>query len=189
MSVRIPMALRTCAPALAALVAMGCASSGTVRQEQATVQTQNVRGPDFAMQMSRLAGPGIRADVIGAPVARVWPAIAEVYTSLGLPITDQDPETHILATNSQRLHRIADERMQNFFDCGGDLASRGNTTIFVTVSSVAAASGENSSTVRTAVSATAASATQSTAAACHSTGRLERMIAERLRQQFGTTSN
>ncbi len=57
--------------------------------------------------------------VIAAPAARIWNALPAVYKTLGLPITDRNPEGNSMGTTSYKVRRhLGNVPLSRYIDCG-----------------------------------------------------------------------
>jgi len=121
---------------------------------------------------------------VAAPLEHVWALIPATFDSLGIPVGLHDPRTYTYGSRMLRVSRqFAGARLSTLLDCGqtvmGPNADRYEVTLSVTTTLAAAPDGETS--VYTAVSGRGRDPGRGgDTVRCASTGRLERMIAERL---------
>jgi hypothetical protein len=185
---RLTALTRHCPAALLAIAAAGCASSGGVADHTPSIRSESVRGPGIDLNMQRLNEPGVRVDVISDTPVRVYNALQQVYSDLSVPVTSSDPESKVIASNSQRMRTIADRSMADYFDCGGGYGNNASRfSVYVTLVSQARSDGGSGTALRSSVSAIAKAPAQSTEVTCNSKGVLERLISDRVKVKLATS--
>ena len=173
------MSLRNLTLLLALLWSAACGSAGTSPLGTETRVLRPGAGESIRLDTQSSA----RNHTLPTPVADAWDALWAAYRSLEIPITGQDPDTHMIENNGFRARRIDGRRMSEFFMCGqgvtGSVADTYQVTLVVHTS--LEVEGASMTTLYTQVDATAeARDTRSGTLHCESRGRLEELIAERV---------
>ena len=174
------LAFAACGPATAP------PGSGTPGQ----MPNQVIMGND-AVLVNTSAVVRVVSQDVAAPVDRVWAVLPAVYQELGLGAS-ADPARRTVSGTASLTRRFQGEQAVRFFDCGlgqfGTPIAATYTirlTLSTTVNSDDAGSGSRLATM---VEANARSndGANAVGAQCRSAGRLEEMIAARVRAKLGT---
>ncbi len=177
------------AAAAAALLA-GC--SGNAPPATQTVRTPTSimsTGQDGTVQRSIdtyhvVGGMAHRAN---AAPDRVWEALPAVYQGLGIAVGTSIPDSKTIGNTKLELSRtLAGQPLSSFLNCGeGATGTPHADTYRVTLSVLTLLTpAENGGTrVETRVNASAANRSIGSIVSCSTTGRLEGMIAERIKTQ------
>lgn len=169
---------------LSALTCAGCASSGggTTTGPAATEVKRGVEGTRAVVQHGGL----VTQTFPSATEAQVWAAVQATYEELRLKITDRGPGQQV-ASQGQRLVRLADRRASYWVDCGRDLSGPVADAAQVLLNVVSGVGTEGGSvTLGTRVDAEARNrGGLEGVRECTSTGALEKLIAERTAERLG----
>ncbi|MEW5931871.1 MAG: hypothetical protein AB1941_30760 [Gemmatimonadota bacterium] len=174
--------------ATAALLA-GCASSGNAPAE--TVRsTVSVSGTDGAatQTIESYMDVGGTTHRISATPDKVWAVLPTVYQGLGITVGTSLPDYKTIGNSKLELNRtLGGQPLSTFLSCGdgptGAPIANSYRVNMAVVTTVAPAAGGGSQ-LETRVNASATNRAVSGAAVnCATTGRLEGMIAERVRNQ------
>ncbi|HEX6911963.1 MAG TPA: hypothetical protein VF142_16280 [Longimicrobium sp.] len=171
-----------------ALAACGPAASTPSRGPVQT-PTQVVTTND-AMHITTSAEVRVVSQDVDAPVDRVWAVLPAVYQELGLG-TGQDASRRTVMGGANFTRRFMGENATRFFDCGqGQFGSRiaASYTIRMTVSTTVNPGTGSGSRLDSMIEAFARSTdgANAVAAQCRTTGRLEEMISDRVRQKLAS---
>lgn len=103
--------------ALLALFLLSCGGGPPLQRpaDAPTTVTHTGTGADV-----RLSGDVQAVDeVFPGSVARTWSVLHDVYEEIGIPITEQDPGTHVLGNpRFVTRSRLLDKPMSHFLNCG-----------------------------------------------------------------------
>ena len=128
---------------------------------------------------------------VGAPVARVWQVLPAVYQELGLTPA-ADPALRTVRAQSAMARRFQGQASSSYFDCGRgqfgvEIATQYEVR-FNVQTTVQPGGSPESSRLDTGVEAYARNSDGSAnalLAVCHTRGKLEELIAARLREKLG----
>jgi len=163
----------------AAVIAVGCASTGS----QGTYQQSHVTvdGPGGRYDLLLTREQYLSSDTLTISPKQAWPALVQTYAGFGIPLQGADRKSYMIATQYVHAHAsFAGERMSRWLECGstmtGDIATVYEITLrFGTLLDTSVA---GRTVVRTAVNATAvAPGSGTTPVECSSRGSLEKRIA------------
>ena len=146
--------------AVASIVLLSaCASSGpsvAPRPDQTMrIPTSNASGGS-TISIAQTESPSQRT--IPATAARIWDAIPRVYQTLGLPITDRNPDTRTIGTTSYKVRRrLGNAPLSRYIDCGSTQgsASADSYEVLLNVTTRLAPGAGDSTAVSTTVDAMA----------------------------------
>jgi hypothetical protein len=116
----------------------------------------------------------------------VFTALQTVYASLGLPLSTMNPDSGLVGTSNFYLSKpLAHRPPSNYFDCGGSSTIPGGQLdeFQTTITVFSEAVGDSASTTL-ATWTTATGRSASAEVACHSNGRLEKLIAKAVSDQL-----
>ena len=181
---------------VAAVTATGCASgssSGAPATPNVTVTpvTQRIVTPGTTLNINTVdVNAGYSQVVIGTMDA-AWTALNVVYSDLKIPITTLVDAQHLLGNESFKVRRrVGDIPMHQILDCGNaqGIPNAETYDILMTISSFLAPNPKGGINLITRIDATGRSPNfaRENAVACHSSGSLEKDIAERARKKLGT---
>ena len=163
-------------------------SGGTVRNTT-VVSVSGMNGSPTQTYES-FADVGGTAHRVGAAPDRVWEVLPAVYQSLGIQVGTNLPDSKTIGNLKLELNRtLGGQPLSNFLNCGEGPtgtpladAYRINMSVLTTL-----APAENGGTrVETRIGALATNRAVSGASTnCATTGRLEGLIAERIKNQLG----
>jgi len=165
----------------------GCASTAASTTGDfggSSVQTaviQNAQGAARGLNM--VSTTEVNSALINASVEKAWAALQEVYTTLGIPVTDLNQQSRTIGNNAYRVRRrIGDVPTMRALDCGGDSGMPNAETyqLLLTVKSRIIASDAWGSVVQTTLEGTGKNATTAASSdvRCSSMGALEKRIAD-----------
>lgn len=131
------------------------------------------------------------SQVIIGSMDAAWTALNVVYSDLKIPITTLVDAQHLIGNESFKVRRrVGEIPMQRILDCGNaqGIPNAETYDILMTVSSYLAPNPKGGLNLVTRIDATGRSPNfaRENAVACHSTGTLEKDIAERVRKKLGT---
>ena len=181
---------------VAAVTATGCASgssSGAPATPNVTVTpvTQRIVTPGTTLNINTVdVNAGYSQVVIGTMDA-AWTALNVVYSDLKIPIATLVDAQHLLGNESFKVRRrVGDIPMHQILDCGNaqGIPNAETYDILMTISSFLAPNPKGGINLITRIDATGRSPNfaRENAVACHSSGSLEKDIAERVRKKLGT---
>lgn len=181
---------------VATVTATGCASgssSGAPATPNVTVTpvTQRIVTPGTTLNINTVdVNAGYSQVVIGTMDA-AWTALNVVYSDLKIPITTLVDAQHLLGNESFKVRRrVGDIPMHQILDCGNaqGIPNAETYDILMTISSFLAPNPKGGINLITRIDATGRSPNfaRENAVACHSSGSLEKDIAERVRKKLGT---
>jgi hypothetical protein len=172
------LVLAACVPA----VQPSASTGGSNTQVVSSSQSLNVTtASEF-----RLVSAGV-----GAPVARVWEVLPAVYQELGLTAT-VDPALRTVRAQGAMARRFQGQGTSSYFDCGrgqfgAEIAAQYEVR-FNLQTTVQPGSSPEASRLDTGVEAYARNSDGSAnalLAVCHTRGKLEELIAARIREKLG----
>jgi hypothetical protein len=116
----------------------------------------------------------------GTP-ARLWPRLMAAFQEFDLPLNNADTSRRILVSGANRVRRIADMKVDRYFECPG--TAYGNTAssgdVWVTVQAQLLAVGDAETQLRMQVEANSLSHSGNRSR-CRSNERLEKMLRDAL---------
>ena len=178
--------MRVLAAAALALLA-GCSSSQSALAPGSTpVQTVvNAPGARGGMTVSRQEAI-VSAELAAAP-ATVWPAIAQVFTEIGIPVDQVDESARAASATNQRVRRLMGKGLGTYFNCAGPFGNAANRDdVFLTIRTQVVPGQGTGSVLRMSVGAVARSTTSAnTATDCASNGELEKLITQKVTEKIG----
>jgi hypothetical protein len=154
------------------------------------VEAQNVNTSEGGY-VTTTADVRVLSQEVAAPVDRVWAVLPAVYRELGLE-AESDPARRTMSGVARVSRRFMGEPATRFLDCGrgqfgAEIASQYALRMTVSTTVNPAAGEGTGSRLDTAIEAHAYSdGANSVAAQCRSQGRLEEMIAARVRQRLAS---
>ncbi len=165
----------------------GCASTSAGTSGDfggSSVQTaviQNAQGAARGINM--VSTTDVNSALINAPVEKAWAALQEVYTTLGIPVTELNQQSRTIGNNAFRVRRrIGDVPTMRALDCGGDSGMPNAETyqLLLTVKSRIIPNDAGGSVVQTTLEGTGKNATTAASSdvRCASMGALEKRIAD-----------
>lgn len=173
----------------AAALAAGCASSGINPATQTVRTSTNVSSTGRATQTieSYQDMGGTTVQVSAAP-DRVWEVLPAVYQSLGIAVGTTLPDAKTLGNIKLELNRtLGGQPLSAFLNCGEGVtgtAVADNYRVNMSVLTMLSASPGGGTRVETRVNGSAMNrAVSGGAVNCATTGRLESLIAERIRSR------
>jgi hypothetical protein len=181
---------------VAAVTAAGCASKssgGAAPAPNVTVTpvTQRIVTPGSTLNINTVdVNSGYSQVIIGAMDA-AWTALNVVYSDLKIPITTLVDAQHLVGNESFKVRRrVGEIPMQRILDCGNaqGIPNAETYDILMTISSYLTPNPKGGLNLITRIDATGRSPNfaRENAVACHSSGTLEKDIAERVRKKLGT---
>ena len=178
------MATRTPSTLLALLLTWGttgCASGSAGAGAPPLEVVRGVEGTERIVQTGQ-----VETGRFPAPPAAVFSAVEAVLEELELSVTTRSPAEGLLASEGQRLVRLAGRRASNWVDCGSTITGRvaDEAQVLLSVTAVVApAEGGTDMALR--VDAEALNrGTVEGVRECTSTGRLESLLTERVRTRL-----
>lgn len=108
--------------ALLSACASSSGPSAAPRPDQTMrIPTSNATGGS-TITIAQTESPSQR--VIPASAAQIWNALPRVYQTLGLPITDRNPDTRTIGTTSYKVRRrLGNVPLSRYLDCGSTQGS------------------------------------------------------------------
>lgn len=181
----------------AAVTAAGCAS----KSSGGAVPAPNVTTTPVTQRIVMPAGSTLNintvdvnaghSQVIIGSMDAAWTALNVVYSDLKIPITTLVDAQHLIGNESFKVRRrVGEIPMQRILDCGNaqGIPNAETYDILMTISSYLAPNPKGGLNLVTRIDATGRSPSfaRENAVACHSSGTLEKDIAERVRKKLGT---
>jgi hypothetical protein len=167
------------------MLAAGCASGA---QPEVAIRTRTavneVSAPSHTLTLQTTRTINYSSESLTASPDDVFRLLPQVYGDLGLPVTQIDPNTKVVAGVNQRVRRVGGKSMSTFFNCGGsygNAASRDD--VYLTARTQILPSPDGGTEARTEVDAQSKASTSSTRTQCGSTGELEKLIGAALRER------
>lgn len=112
--------------AVSLVLLSACASSkgpsvASMPDQTLRIPTSNASGGSTIV-IAQTESPSQRT--VAAPVARIWNVLPAVYETLGLPITDRNPEGNRMGTTSFKVRRrLGNVPLSRYIDCGSTQGS------------------------------------------------------------------
>lgn len=185
-----------CVLLVAAVTAAGCASKssgGAAPAPNVTVTpvTQRIVTPGTTLNINTVDVNAGHSQVIIGTMDAAWTALNVVYSDLKIPITTLVDAQHLVGNESFKVRRrVGEIAMQQILDCGNaqGIPNAETYDILMSISSYLAPNPKGGLNLITRIDATGRSPNfaRENAVACHSTGTLEKDIAERVRKKLGT---
>lgn len=125
---------------------------------------------------------------VAATLAATFEAVGAVFEDLGLEPNIRLPREGRIAAEGRRLVRLAERRASYWVDCGADLSGTvaDNAQVLLTLDAAVTSPGGSVSVLLVRVDAEArARGGMEGVRECRSTGRLEALVAERVRARVG----
>ena len=176
--------------ALLALAVNACASSGT--QTDISRPSERIVATDAQGVIRTSDAPNARV-TIDAPVSRVLAVIKPVFDELGIAGATVDAATGtITAPTFFKMRKFGNDNLSMYFNCGDSLNGNIANTyrIYISVAAAVRSNGRGGSEIETAVNGSAADmgGASSGRIPCGTTGRLEELIQNRVRQKTAGAS-
>ncbi|MBW7932960.1 MAG: hypothetical protein H3C62_04965 [Gemmatimonadaceae bacterium] len=181
---------------LATLSAAGCASSSGSAANPAlpttmTPVTQRVVSPTSVVSINTLDVNSGYSQIIVGSMDAAWTALNVTYGELKIPITTLVDAQHLIGNEAFKVRRrIGRLPMQQILDCGNaqGIPNAETYDILMSISSTLAPNPKGGINLLTRIDATGKSPNFSRDAAvtCHSSGALEKEIAEIVRKKVGS---
>lgn len=182
---------------LAAVTAAGCASGASggasaTPNVTMTPVTQRIVTPAGSMlSINTVDVNAGHAQIIIGTMDAAWTALNVTYSDLKIPITTLVDAQHLVGTESFKVRRrVGDIPMQRILDCGNaqGIPNAETYDIVMSISSYLTPNPKGGLNLITRIDATGRSPSfaRENAVACHSSGTLEKDIAERVRRKLGT---
>jgi hypothetical protein len=179
----------------AAVATAACASGSSGKAAAApevivTPVTRRIITPGSTLNINTVDVNSGYAQVIIGSMDAAWTALNVVYADLKIPITTLVDAQHLVGNESFKVRRrIGDIAMQRILDCGNaqGIPNAETYDIVMTISSILAPNPKGGLNLLTRIDATGRSPNfaRENAVACHSSGTLEKDIAERVRKKLG----
>ncbi len=171
------------------LALSGCASAASRSDESTPRQATIFTGNDVP---TIYADRPVAAELkVNRPSAQVWKAVKEVYLGVQVPVAMENPQAHQLGNaDFYRTNRFAGRSMTEFVDCGTSITGpkAASFRIYMSLLSTVKSDADSVTTVKTTFVATGqnmAGGNSSDKIHCATTGNLEELIAQRIRQTLG----
>ncbi len=181
---------------VATITAAGCASGssgGSQPTPNVTVTpvTQRIVTPGSTLNINTVDVNSGYSQIIDGTMDAAWTALNVVYSDLKIPITTLVDAQHLVGNESYKVRRrVGPIPMQQILDCGNaqGIPNAETYDILMTISSHLAPNPKGGLNLITRIDATGRSPNfaRENAVACHSSGTLEKDIAERVRKKLGT---
>jgi hypothetical protein len=175
--------------------AAGCASGssgGAAPTPNVTVTTvtQRIVTPGTTLNINTVDVNSGYSQIIFGTMDAAWTALNVAYSELKIPITTLVDAQHLLGNENFKVRRrVGDIPMQQILDCGNaqGIPNAETYDIVMTISSYLAPNPKGGLNLITRIDATGRSPNfaRENAVACHSSGTLEKDIAERVRKKVG----
>jgi hypothetical protein len=171
------------------VIVSACASSGSQPESQIARPTERIVASD-AQGVIRTSNPSNARVTIEAPPSRVLAVIKAVYDEVGIPSATVDATSGtISAPTFNKMRKFGNENLSMYFNCGDSLNGNIANTyrIYITVVTAVRANGKGGAELETALTGSAADmgGASSGRVQCGTTGRLEEMIENGVRQKVG----
>jgi hypothetical protein len=187
--------VRCFTPLLAALLAAACGAStaGTsaaVPETTVTPVTQRIISPGSTLNINTVdVNSGYTQLIVGSMDA-AWTAVNVVYNDLKIPITTLVDAQHIIGNDQYKVRRrIGPLPMQQILDCGNSQGIPNAETydILMAINSTMVPNPKGGVNLVTRIDATGRSPnfSRENPVVCHSSGTLEKHIAELVRKKVG----
>jgi hypothetical protein len=164
-----------------------CASTGSKPESDIARPTERIVASDN-QGVIRSSVAQNATSTIDAPPGRVLAVIKSVYDELGIPSATVDAAGgNITAPSFFKTRTLGKANMSLYFNCGDSLNGNiaDNYRIYITIVSAVRSNGKGGSTIETALTGVAANmgGASSGKIPCGSTGRLEELIQNGVRQK------
>ena len=174
------------------LTASACASSGSQTEPQLGRPTERIVASDRQGVIRSSDAPNTRV-TIDAPPSRVLAVIKSVYDEIGIPEATVDGASgRISAPTFNKMRKFGNENLSMFFNCGDSLNGNIANTyrIYITVVTAVRPNGKGGTELETAVTGSAADmgGSSSGRVQCGTTGRIEELIQNRVRDKTGAAN-
>jgi len=182
-----PISLRSLSLALSVLFLGACGGRAPLEQPASAPTTVTQTGTGAEVRVA----PDAEAvgDVVEGTPTRVWAALLQVYQEAGIPVTEQDPASHILG-NARFVTRgrLLGHPMSRYLSCGqGPTGMYANVSrIEMSIHSSIADAGTGRVRVSTLIEAVARNmeGNSNTRTTCSSFNRLEQEIVQMVRERL-----
>lgn len=182
---------------VAAVTAAGCASGSsggatpTPNVTMAPVTQRIVMPAGSTLNINTVDVNSGHSQIIIGTMDAAWTALNVAYSDLKIPITTLVDAQHLVGNESFKVRRrVGDIPMQRILDCGNaqGIPNAETYDIVMSISSFLAPNPKGGLNLVTRIDATGRSPSfaRENAVACHSSGTLEKDIAERVRKKLGT---
>lgn len=166
---------------LLAFVLAGCGAPRSTATGS-KIHTVDVQSPGGLYTFEMASRPANSVGV-NLPAQQVWAMLPEVYAELGLPVNALNAQTRVVETsNLTARRRLESTPLSRYLNCGSKAGMRNaeTYTVLLSVRTQVEQEDEESSLLRTVISASARNSGNSDPAVpCTSTGVLEREIEKR----------
>ena len=176
--------MRVLTVAALALLA-GCSSSQSALAPGSTPAQTVVHAPGAQGGMTVSRQEAIVSTELSASPEVVWPAVAQVFTEIGIPVDQVDQNARAASATNQRVRRLMGKGLASYFNCAGPFGNAANRDdVFLTIRTQVLPRQGTGSALRMSVSAVARSTTAAnTATDCASNGELEKLIAQKVMEK------
>lgn len=164
------------------------ASAGSNRPERVEVEMPGADGSIGFSSVDVTRRGSVSAVPLALGRAEAWPLLLKVYTDLGLPVNTADRNSFTAGVTNARIHRIAGKPIRAYFDCGLSYVT-GGRDVYVLARTQLSENPAGGTLARTQVEGFAKSNEGSGGTRCASTGALESLIEERLREAVQARSS
>jgi len=163
----------------------GCASAGTSGEDVTQKQPVIYAGDQST---ATLLGDKPRASMmtLSAGPAAVWMAAKQVYASIDVPLTVENPAAHQLGnTNFFKARNMAGTPMTQFVDCGSGMTGpkAASYRIYMSLLTQISSDGKGGTVVQTTFVPMGQDVTEGSTdrIPCGTTGRLEQLVLDRIK--------
>jgi len=175
---------------LVLLVALaGCAGSNVVEGSDSVMKPAPIYQ---SRETGTLTGdvPLAAKASIDAPPTSVWLAVKKVYADLEIPVTFENPQTHQLGNpNFWKTRQVGGQRMTEFVDCGSGMTGQNAATwrIYMMLMTDVNPDGKGGTNYQTTLTALGQDVSGGSAdrIPCGTSGRLEQLVLNRVKQALG----
>lgn len=172
------------------LLVAACKTGGTPPLETPPTPPPTIYGGnDGSNRMVRLSDDNTpTSETMPAPVDKVWPAMARLFSDMGLKIDQIDSPNHRLgASNARFRHTFAGRRLSSYFDCGANMTGQiaDSHEVVMNVQMGVAPEGTDQSTAAVRITAHAVNmeGTSTDPVRCGSNGTLEQRMLSLLKDR------
>lgn len=170
-----------------AACASGSGSAVPEPQSTAGVARTRLETPKGVLTAENVTGTTVREASVRGTTTAAWNALPTVFESLGIPVATVNTRSMVLGSGGSRVRRsLKGTRLSTFFDCGVSAMGIRNAdeyTMSLDVLTQIVGGDQGWTTVRTSARASAAAeGTSERRVSCSSTGALETLIADKLRE-------
>lgn len=134
------------------------------------------------------AGPARAPDTLNATPAKVWSALIQVYSQMGVPLSIADTEKLVIgALRVAQRKPVGGQRLSSLLECGSSVygSNADQYAVKLTWLSHVQAINDKQSAVDVRVGGSAAPNGLNSTVNCASTGKLEEMTTQELRKALG----